>query len=176
MTKNELLKLMGSWDNLFLLNRSTPEPGEYLPLLMEIALEGNATANWRASWAADKLVEKHPAAALPWREPIIAALPDITHTGKRRQLLRIITRCEIPESVAGNLFDYCQERLFTPDESIAVKAYAMQILYNISGQEHGLKQEVLQTMEQVIETNSGKGILACARKFATRLRKEIPGT
>lgn len=173
MTKDELTSLMDSWENLFLLNRSSPDPEEYLPGLMEIALEGKTTTSWRATWAADKIVEKNPGSILPWRDTIIAALPRITHTGKRRQLLRMITRCEIPESSAGTLFDYCQQRLFLPEESTAVKAYAMQILYNISQQEPGLKQEVLQTLEQVMEESSGAGILARAAKIAGWLRKEI---
>ena len=173
MTKNELISLMGSWENLFLLNKSSPDPEVYLPLLMEIALEGRDTASWRATWAADKIVEKHPGAVLPWRNIIIQALPGIRHGGKRRQLMRMITRCEIPDDSAGMLFDYCQERLFLQEEKTAVKAYAMEILYNISGQEPALKEEVVETLEQVMEQYTRAGIVARARKIVIRLRKEI---
>ena len=55
MTKEELVSLLGSWENLFLLNKISPDPEEYLPLLMEIALEGKDTSSWRAVWVADKI-------------------------------------------------------------------------------------------------------------------------
>ncbi|HPN77799.1 MAG TPA: hypothetical protein PLP79_11735 [Prolixibacteraceae bacterium] len=173
MTKEELVSLLGSWENLFLLNKISPDPEEYLPLLMEIALEGKDTSSWRAVWVADKIMEQHPEALLPWRETIIGILSRIRHGGKRRQLMRMLTRCEIPESSAGMLFDYCQERLFLSEEKVAVKVYAMDILYNISGQAPELKQEVIQTLEQVAEQFQGAGIVARIRKIIVRLRKEI---
>jgi len=67
MTKEGLVSLLGSWENLFLLNKISPDPEEYLPLLMEIALEGKDTSSWRAVWVADKIMEQHPEALLPWR-------------------------------------------------------------------------------------------------------------
>ena len=160
-------------ENLFLLNKGTPDPEVYLPLLMEIALEGNDTVSWRATWVADKIMERYPEAVLPWREVIIGILPAIRHVGKRRQLLRMISRCEIPDSSGGMLFDYCQERLFLPGEKTAVKAYSMQILYNLTQQVPGLRKEVIQTLEQVIEQSTEAGVVASATKIVARLKKEI---
>lgn len=54
-------------------------------------------------------------------------------------------------------------------EPPAIKAYSMQILYNISEYEPGLKGELLDIMEYQLETQQSAGILAKARIIAEKL-------
>ncbi len=173
MTKEELLILLGSWENLRVVRKSQSDLTPFLPRLMEIAMEGNGTVNWRAAWLADRFTFENPELLHPYARKLISNLPTITHSGKKRQFLRLIACIPVDPESAGFLFDYCQKLLFIPDEKTAVKVYAMQILYNISRQEPELKGEVIQTLEQVIDQFSGAGIVASARNTVNRLMKEI---
>ena len=145
----------------------------HFPMLMDIALSGNSRLNWRASWAADKINEMIPGIAAGWIDHLIETLPRLEHSGKKRQFLKLISLYPIPEDSAGFLFDFCLEKLTSSNEDIAVRAYAMQIVYNISEMEPGLKEELLQILEDEKERNSSAGIEAKTKKLIRRLRKEV---
>lgn len=173
MTKEELLVLLSSWENLWVAKVSQTDLTPYFPLLMEIAMEGDDAVSWRAAWIADKLSFKKPELLLPWSRKLVTLLPGLTHTGKKRQFLRMVTQVPVDQEVAGVLFDYCQERLVDPREPVAVKAYAMQILYHISEDQKELKPEVAETIRQVMEIYPESGIQARCRNLIRKLSREI---
>ena len=164
---------MESWENLVLFHNDPEGPDRYLGDLMEIALEGEEGVNWRASWVVDKMNEKYPGVAEPWIRKIIEVLPEIRHHGKKRQFMRILSTYEIPADSFSLVFDYSLERLTDPGEAVAVKAHAMQILYNLCQMEPGLREELVVTLEQEMELRPEPGIISRGRKLTARLRKEI---
>ncbi|MDD4107403.1 MAG: hypothetical protein PHH93_01645 [Prolixibacteraceae bacterium] len=58
MTKDELLSLLVSWDNLDLIISAILEQPRYMPLLMDIAINSSKPKSWRATWMADKIHDK----------------------------------------------------------------------------------------------------------------------
>ncbi len=173
MTKNELLQVLDSWETLTLVKSYVEEHSSYLPVLMEIALNGSNRQSWRAAWVADKINDLHPGIAGPWIEPLTAALKDLRHPGKKRQYLKLVSQYPISDYNRGFLLDYCLEALDSLKEPPAVKALAMQILYNISEEEPGFKEELLQILEFMLEINESPGIRARAQRLAGKLAREV---
>jgi hypothetical protein len=175
MTKNELLLLLDSWDTLSLLKNSSDGQADILPILMDIALNGSNRQSWRAAWIADKINEQQPGIVANWIAPITEALRGLKHSGKKRQFLKLISLYPISPENQSFLVDYCLQILDNSVEPPAVKAHAMQILYNISETQPGLKEELLAIMEFLIEIQESPGIQARARKLAEKLSKEVRG-
>ena len=75
MTKEELQKLVSSWENLWVVKVNGVDLTPSFPLLMEMALERNDASGWRASWVADKIAWKNRALLAPYCRRIIDALP-----------------------------------------------------------------------------------------------------
>jgi hypothetical protein len=173
MKKEELMTFLKCWENMTLLFNDRDLAAEHFPMLMEITLTGTDRSSWRASWAADKINETLPGIAAPWIQPMIDALHRLEDRSKKRQYMKFISLYPIPENEVGFLFDYCMGKMTSETEDISVRVYAMQVLYNISELEPGLKEELLETIEREMEYHPTPGILTRGRKLTGRLRKEI---
>ncbi len=173
MTKNDLFLLLDSWDNLNWVKSNAEGYTGYIPLLMDIALNGTNRLSWRAAWIAEKINEKHPGILQPWINSITNSLNGMNHIGKKRQFLKLLCLYPISTEHYPFLLDYCLQILDTMSEPPANKAYSMQILYNISEYEPGLKEELLDIMEYLLETEQSAGTLAKARIIAGKLSKEV---
>ena len=173
MNKTGLLQLLETWDTVTLLKSDSEGNAGYLPDLMDIALTGNERLSWRAAWVAEKINDSHPGILLPWIGPVTSALHYLNHPGKKRQFLKLISLYPIAPEHRAFLVDYCLETLDHRGDPPGVKAHAMQVMYNISQDEPGLKEELLQIMEYVIELDESAGITARARKIAGQLAREI---
>jgi len=173
MTKAELINFLENWENMSLLFNDRELARQHFPLLMEMALEGDKRYHWRASWAADKINEMIPGIAAPWIPELVEVLPRLTHSGKKRQFLKLISLYPMPEETESFLFEYCLDKMTSEGEDISIRVYSMQILYNISEKEPGLKAELLELIDREMEFHPTPGILTRGRKLAGRLRKEI---
>lgn len=173
MTKEELTAILDSWDTLTLMKMNVEGHPDYLPGLMDIVLHGRDRHSWRAAWIADKINEHHPGIIEPWIQQITEKLIDTDHPGKKRQYLKLVSLYPIREEHRSFLMDYCLQAIESTTDPPGVKAHAMQILYNISGYEPGLKEELLQILRFEIEIGESAGIRARARRLAERLVREI---
>jgi hypothetical protein len=173
MTKNELIKLLENWETLALIkSHIIGQPG-FLPLLMEVTLTGTDRQSWRAAWVADKINEQQPGIMAPWIPGLTQAVRHLEHPGKKRQFLKLISLYPISPDDRGFLLEYCLGRLDDPSDPPAVKAHAMEILYQISREEPDFKEELLQVLEFLLERQDTAGIVARAKRLAGRLRKEV---
>lgn len=173
MDKKKLLELLENWENMELILQHREMMLACFPLLMEIALYDRSRFSWRAAWAADKIHEKNPGIASTWVGRMAEALPGLKHHGKKRQFLKLISLSPLQEEQESFLLDFCIEKLCSSKETIAVKAYSMQILYNISEKEPDFKPELLDIIEQEMEIRPDPGIVAKGKKLAAKLRSEI---
>jgi hypothetical protein len=173
MTREELLGFLETWENMTLLFNDREQAMHHFPMLMDIALSDTSRLSWRASWAADKINEIIPGIASDWIDKLVEALPCLDHNGKKRQFLKLISLYPIPEQSESILFDYCLDKLTSSGEDVSVRVYSMQILYNISEKEPGLKEELLQIIEREMDYRATPGILTRGKRLVNRLRKEI---
>lgn len=173
MTKKELHDLLDSWENLeLIINEAIGNP-DYVKLLFEIALYSNHPKSWRAAWIADKINDKKAELISPFIYDIIVQLNKETSSSKKRQFLKLISLHPIPEEHCSFLLDYCIQCFTSTGEPIAVRVFAMQVLYNISEIEPELKPELLSTIQHEIELHTSAGIKSRGGKLAKQLHLDI---
>ncbi len=173
MKKEELVRFLDAWENMTLLFSDKGQAALHFQPLMEIALHGNDKVTWRASWAVNKINDMIPGIASGWIDRLVDALPQTLHHGKKREFLKMISLYPLPEGREGFLLDYCLDKMTSPKENVSTRVYCMQILYNISERETGLKEELLQIIDQEMEYHPSPGIKARGKRLVSRLKKEI---
>ncbi len=173
MTKNELLKVIESWENLEITVMEISKHPNYFRLLTEIALYSNEPKSWRAAYMVDKIHDNYPELLLPYLKDMILQLKKEESSSKKRHFLKLISMNKIDVEYHGFLVDYCLNALTSAKEPPAVRVHAMQILFNISEKETGLKPEILAVIEHEMEYHSTAGILSRGSKLAKKLRTQI---
>jgi len=172
MKKQEILELIESWENLALFINEAGKTPENFDMLMDIALNSTDKKSWRAAWLADKIHDEYPLLILPYIETLILKLHTLEDQGKRRHFLKLLSMNELPEKYYGFLVDYCFTVL-SSEEPASVRVHAMQVLYNISEKEPGLKPELALAIEQEIEYRPTPGIISRGKRLLKKLRKEV---
>jgi hypothetical protein len=172
MTKDEMLGMIVSWENLPFLMKVIENNPTNISVLAEIALHGNHPKSWRAAWLMDKIHETNPALISPLVGDMIQQIKIEQNEGKKRHFLKLISLGNIPPEEQGFLFDYSFTAFTSAKEPLAVRVHAMQILYNISEIEVALKPEVLAIIEHEMENHSSAGIVSRGRKLAIKLREQ----
>ena len=122
--------------------------------LLQLALHEKEPVAWRASWILDGSDEKKPGLARKYIPKIVKALPGLESKGTLRSLLRLLSRHDIPEEEQGLLIDLCFSYLVSELYPVAVKAHAMQIIYNHVLLYPELKNELIAVIEDQADNNS----------------------
>jgi len=123
---------------------------------------------WRSCWIIDNATKDHPEMIVPLIPDIVAHL-NITQNGSlKRHFTRILCRHNIPEELLVQVVDRCF-KLLSPVEAVAVRANAMQLLFNISQCEPGLKQELASVIENLLEEGGTAGFMNRAEKLVRKL-------
>lgn len=106
----------------------------------------------RAAYTLSLTFDKQPDLILPYREKLIKNLENPKlKSSLKRNILRILQFMVIEEHRMGGLYENCVEFLSNPKEEIAIRAFAMVILYNISNHFPELKPELKLMIESVLE-------------------------
>jgi transcription termination factor NusB len=171
LSEDELLTIIQSWENLALVVRHITDHPEHLDALMKQALDDSEPRNWRAAWMVDKIHEKHPELIIPYL-PVMTDFVMVTrNAGKKRHLLKLISLHELPENKIGELLNFCIEILTSLSEPIAVRAHAMQVLYNIALKEPDFAPELIELIQQEMEFHGSAGINAKGKNIIKQLRQ-----
>lgn len=172
MDIREFLEIGTSRLNADILVDKIEEDSDVFEEVWKIMLEDTYPLSMRASWVICHFAKKHPYFLEPRLSEIIAILPAISTESVWRNMLNIISMLPIPEKHRGYLFEFCYGLVESPGTAIAVRAYAMTILYNISNKEPGLKPELIILFESQME-NAPAGIYARSKILIQKLYKEI---
>jgi len=122
--------------------------------LLEAIYHLNDPRKWRAAWILDGCDEKNPGIAENYISRIINELDTLHSMGTLRSMLRLLSRYEIPAKQRGRMLDKCFSYMQSELYPVAVKVYAMQIVYNLSRIYPELRRELALTIEEQIENNS----------------------
>lgn len=169
LEENELLELIKSWENLALVVKHIGNFPEHLEALMKLAFDDSNPRNWRAAWMADKIHEKHPQLIIPYLPVMIDFVQTTKNDGKKRHLLKLISLHEIPEDQMAVMLNYCIDVFTSPAEPIAVRAHAMQVLFNIAQKEPDLAGELIELIGNEMEYRGSAGIASRGRKLLKKL-------
>jgi len=90
--------------------------------------------------------------------------------GVKRNILRTFQFNEIPEEVEGQCFDLTLGYLISISESVAIKAFSMTVIRKICQKYPDLTQEVIPTIEVLVEESESPGIKHRGNKELCKLR------
>jgi hypothetical protein len=94
-------------------------------------------------------IRNHPFLAKPYLKKFVSQLSDRrAHPASRRNIVRLFQFVEIPENVRGKLMDLCFQFICSSDEAIAVKAFSLHILENMSV----IYPEILPELKSIIQS------------------------
>jgi len=101
--------------------------------LFTLFLNGEYRVVQHAAWPVSYCVIAHPGLVKKHWKKLISNLhkPGI-HNAVKRNSLRLLQDIEIPEAYEGELMDICFAFAASPQEAIAVKAFALTVLGNLS--------------------------------------------
>lgn len=143
-------------------------------LLLDIFLGTDPVLVQRSGYPMSYCFDAHPKMVTEFSIELIDSLnrKDKRHIATKRNVLRTISGIEIPASRVGMMAQYCFDILEHREDPIAVRVYAMQILYNISNKEPDLKPELKMLIESFVELE-GTGIRSRGYRLLKKLNREI---
>ena len=101
--------------------------------LMNLFFEGEYRLTQHAAWPMSYCIQNHPSLAKPYMRKFIGLLKNSNaHPAVRRNIVRLLQFTDIPKKFQGQLMDLCFQFVQSPAEAIAVKAFALHILENMS--------------------------------------------
>ncbi len=87
--------------------------------------------------------ENHPELIKEYIKPMLLNLEkDNLHDAVKRNTVRVLQFIEIPKALQGLAFQNCMDLFRKPEEPIAVRVFAMTVLFNICKQEPDLRNEL----------------------------------
>jgi len=128
---------------------------------------GTHEKSWRASWLMDKVYDEAPQLVRPYIPLMIELIPDLECQSKQRQFLKLISIEPLPKPISGHFINRCFDLLISNSTPVAVRVYAMQILFNFSQQEPDIKNE----LALVIEEHMNEGTAGFKSRGKRILRK-----
>ena len=169
MTEEEVQDLIYSWENLSLIVSYMCEHPTDLELLVKLALDDSKTTNYRSIWMVEKVHDRQPGLIVPYLPLMIEFLEQTKNSGKKRHLLKLVSLYPIAEDNLAFLLDFCIGIFTNPNEEIAVRVHAMQILYNIAETEPVFANELIDLIENEMEYHGSAGISSRGKKLLKKL-------
>jgi hypothetical protein len=103
--------------------------------LMELFFRGEYRVTQRAAWPVSYCVRKYPALIRPYFKELLGNLAKKNlHDAVIRNTVRLLQEVEIPKKFQGQLMSICFEFIQSNETAIAIKAFSLTILQNMTGQ------------------------------------------
>ena len=116
--------------------------------LFDLFLNGEYRVVQRAGWPLSYAVSAHPKFIQKHFSRLLKNLqkPGL-HNAVRRNTIRLLQDVTIPQRFQGQVMDLCFDYIHSPTEAIAVKAFALTVLDNLSQQYPEIKPELKTIIE-----------------------------
>lgn len=139
--------------------------------LVDLFLHDEYRVIQRAAWPISYCVADHPQLVKPYLGTFIKLLakPNL-HPAVLRNILRLLQFIDVPKKYLGRLTTSCFDLLIKSDSPIAVKAFAMTVLKNVTMKEPELKRELRIVIEEMMKEGSS-GIRARGRMVLKDLNR-----
>jgi hypothetical protein len=103
--------------------------------LMELFLSGEYRLTQRAAWPVSYCVRKYPELIRPYFKPLLDNLAKKNlHDAVIRNSVRLLQEITIPKKFQGQLMSICFEFIQSNETAIAIKAFSLTILRNMTRQ------------------------------------------
>jgi len=130
--------------------------------LLEYSYSDDRKLAFRASWTLSKACEKYPEMIYPHLNEIIEGLDKFDNESVQRSFLRIISLTDIEkidQKQYGILAEHCFRFLNSGFSAIAIKAYSMEIIYNLASLYPELANELSATI-RMLQGEGSAGVIA----------------
>jgi hypothetical protein len=117
--------------------------------LMNLFLNGEYRVSQRAGWPLSYCAQRYPELVKPYFRKLLDMLdkPGI-HDAVIRNIVRILQYVEIPSSLHGRLMNKCFEYISSNSTPVAIKAFSLTVLENLSKHYPGISQELKLVIEE----------------------------
>jgi hypothetical protein len=116
--------------------------------LMQLFFSGEYRITQRAAWPMSYCVRNHPALVKPWLGKMLDLLEsENPHSAAKRNIVRLLQFIEIPKRYQGRVMNTCFGFIEDPGEAIAVKAFSLTVLENLSRAYPGILPEIKTIIE-----------------------------
>ncbi|MES2726059.1 MAG: hypothetical protein V4643_03075 [Bacteroidota bacterium] len=106
----------------------------------------------RAAWVLPSINNQYIDALIqPHLKQLIPLLGKPVHDGIKRNIVRLLQFTSIPQKLQGITLEHCFQLLNNPKEAIAIRVFAMTVLYNITLKEPDLANELYDCIEMYME-------------------------
>ncbi|MBO7433913.1 MAG: hypothetical protein J6U13_09215 [Salinivirgaceae bacterium] len=133
--------------------------------LAEAALNGDVPVGPRAMWALSIVAERDSQSLQPFLPEMVKTLPQMSHTGMRRLVCKILMLCKLPTEFDGPIIDFCFRMLEQPDEPIGVKGNCMSLIAQRLHLYPELKPELKAIVDDILTTTESRGLATRAKKL-----------
>jgi hypothetical protein len=117
--------------------------------LFDLFLNSEYRINQRAAWPLSYCVADYPQFIEKHFSKLIKNLHKAgIHDSVKRNTVRLLQHIEIPKKFHGEIMDICFHYLSSPDEPVAVKAFSLTVLHNLSKQYPQIKNEMKLIIEE----------------------------
>jgi hypothetical protein len=118
-------------------------------VLMELFFKGEYRITQRAAWPLSYCVRAHPALIGPYFKRLLdnLARKDI-HVAVIRNTVRLLQDVDIPKRYHGRVMSTCFDFIQSAETPIAVKAFSLTILANLSSQYPEIRAELQLIIEE----------------------------
>jgi len=142
--------------------------------LMQLFFKGEYRITQRAAWPMSYIVQEHPALITPYFKKLLDYLdkPGI-HVAIIRNTVRLLQDVDIPAKFQGRVMSRCFDYIAAPETAIAVKAFSLTILENLSKKYPDIMPELKEMIESQWE-NATPAFRSRARKVLKTMSAHSP--
>src|SRR3954468_9694382 len=117
--------------------------------LMRIFFEGEYRLTQHAAWPMSYCVQNHPGLIDPYLKKIVEKLSNPNEPAAvTRNIVRLLQDVDVPKKYHGKLMTACFNFLQSNETPVAIKAFSMTILHNLSSQYPEIIREVKTIIEE----------------------------
>ncbi len=142
----------------------------HIDILLDAYLGNDARVTQNAAFFMMHVGDTHPSLVKPHIGRLIEQLGNNPPVAIKRNTIRFLQSHPIPEEYQGDLAEHCFHYLTDPKEAIAIKAFSMTVLYNLTRIYPDLKNELTLGIKDAME-NGTAGIISRGRKILKQLDK-----
>ena len=140
--------------------------------LVLLAFEKDHLLSSRAMWVFGHCSDIDYNCTKPYHLKLINNLKQKNlHNGVIRNTLRLFQRHSVPKKTESFMLDKCFEYIKNPSEAIAVRAFAITVVFNISKPYPELLNELLIVLNHLSETEEGPGIRSRVKNTIKAIQK-----
>jgi hypothetical protein len=126
--------------------------------LIEMVLSEDVKLAQRAAWVLGTHGENHPELIIPHLKELLNQMEKPVHDAVKRNILRVLQYLEIPPKYESRIADICFRLIGNSGEAIAVKAFSITVITNLSRKYPELRQE-LKSWYLLQSTTASKAVI-----------------